>query len=483
MNRALPSPNGAADGDVLTLDSGTAYGASWQTPSGGGGGGGDDVSINGAAVVGANLRDGTPVAPANSVNVAWQTSGSGPASISAYVTVDGVTLEISGGAVRVKADGIGNSHLRNSGALSVIGRSANSTGDPADISASPGSDAVLRESGSVLGFGTVATAGVANNAITYAKLQDVTANQRLIGAATTGDPSELAITTVLDWISSTRGSVLYRGAGGWAALAPSTDGYVLKDGGAGADPSWASVGGLTGLVAFYDYEAKVTGPTYHAASQEFFDSQSAGGYTNDFNPTATAGLSSAITAAGLAVTTPATAGATARLTGKYTTSFPSNDFSLTACIDLEGSGSANSSGGIAFLQGAGATDDVQIFGFRNGTALNVPRVGLFTSSIAFSSDGYLAGSGLQGRWFVALRYSVSTKAVTCWMGPTPESLSIVDTRTLTNAATLIAIVGQGVNNGGTATATTTVRFIRVVEEAYSATVPPTKVSGVRGLRA
>ncbi len=42
---------------------------------------------------------------------------------------------------------------RDSMALSVIGRTANSTGDPADIVATAASAAVLRESGSALGFG------------------------------------------------------------------------------------------------------------------------------------------------------------------------------------------------------------------------------------------------------------------------------------------------------------------------------------------
>lgn len=37
---------------------------------------------------------------------------------------------------------------------------------------------------------------------------------------------------------STRGAVLYRGASGWAILAPGTAGTVLTSGGAGADPSW-----------------------------------------------------------------------------------------------------------------------------------------------------------------------------------------------------------------------------------------------------
>lgn len=42
--------------------------------------------------------------------------------------------------------------------------------------------------------------------------------------------------------SSTQGAILYRGASGWAALAPNTAGYVLTDGGVGGIPSWAPAG-------------------------------------------------------------------------------------------------------------------------------------------------------------------------------------------------------------------------------------------------
>jgi len=48
---------------------------------------------------------------------------------------------------------------------------------------------------------------------------------------------------LLDGIGSTRGSLLYRGASAWAALAPGTSGQVLQTNGAGADPSWAAGGG------------------------------------------------------------------------------------------------------------------------------------------------------------------------------------------------------------------------------------------------
>lgn len=51
----------------------------------------------------------------------------------------------------------------------------------------------------------------------------------------------------LDSIGTTRGSLIYRGASAYQALVPSTVGYVLRDGGVGADPSW--VGGMTLLAS------------------------------------------------------------------------------------------------------------------------------------------------------------------------------------------------------------------------------------------
>lgn len=48
---------------------------------------------------------------------------------------------------------------------------------------------------------------------------------------------------ILDQISAVRGTVLYRGAAGWAGLAPGAAGQFLKTNGAGADPAWAAAGG------------------------------------------------------------------------------------------------------------------------------------------------------------------------------------------------------------------------------------------------
>jgi len=63
------------------------------------------------------------------------------------------------GPTAVPNNSITNAKLRDSAALSVIGRSANSTGDPGDIAASSDGD-VLRRSGTTLGFGAIPESSV-----------------------------------------------------------------------------------------------------------------------------------------------------------------------------------------------------------------------------------------------------------------------------------------------------------------------------------
>lgn len=65
--------------------------------------------------------------------------------------------------------------------------------------------------------------------------------QQVHGSGVVLPPVNSVTSAMLDTLlGTTRGSVLYRGASGWAALAPSTSGYFLKTNGTGADPAWAS---------------------------------------------------------------------------------------------------------------------------------------------------------------------------------------------------------------------------------------------------
>jgi len=84
------------------------------------------------------------------------------------VNVDGVTIQRIGGILSIAPNGVGNVQLRDSAGLSVIGRATNALGDPADIIA-VNDDEVLRRSGVVLGFGQVATEGLADGAVTDVK--------------------------------------------------------------------------------------------------------------------------------------------------------------------------------------------------------------------------------------------------------------------------------------------------------------------------
>ncbi len=52
---------------------------------------------------------------------------------------------------------------------------------------------------------------------------------------------------ILDQITTTQGSIIYRNASDWVALAPGASGEFLKTNGAGANPAWAAVVGGGGM--------------------------------------------------------------------------------------------------------------------------------------------------------------------------------------------------------------------------------------------
>jgi len=234
-------------------------------------------------------------------------------SYSAAVVTPGITQltgDVTAGpgagsvAATIANAAVTSAKISNRGALSVFGRSANSIGVGADIAAVAASDSVLRESGSVVGFGTIATAGIANAAVTdakisdrsalsvfgravnsigagadivaggsdtvlrrtgttvdfgqltvgmapanvwtYAKLQQISTTSRVLGlsAAGPGNVAELSLSTILDFIgSAAQGDILYRDAASWARLGAGSSGQFLKTQGAGANPIWAAAAG------------------------------------------------------------------------------------------------------------------------------------------------------------------------------------------------------------------------------------------------
>lgn len=94
-----------------------------------------------------------------------------------------------------------------------------------------------------LNTGVIATANLADDAVTYAKLQDVSATARILGRKTSGagDVEECTLSEVLDFIgSAAQGDILYRGASAWARLGAGTARQFLQTQGGAANPAWAS---------------------------------------------------------------------------------------------------------------------------------------------------------------------------------------------------------------------------------------------------
>jgi hypothetical protein len=116
--------------------------------------------------------------------------------------------------------------------------------------------------------GSTSLTTFANNAVSYAEMQDVSATQRIIGRNTAGagDPEEVTASQVLDWFSATQGAILYRGASGWVALAPGTAGQILQSGGAAANLSWADAGAGSGDMILAATQTVTGAKTFNAGT-------------------------------------------------------------------------------------------------------------------------------------------------------------------------------------------------------------------------
>ena len=142
-------------------------------------------------------------------------------------------------------------------ASETIGANNNDTTIPTSAAVKAYADSVIGtgisdgDKGDVTVSGGGATWTIDAGAVSYSKIQNISAAARLLGRKTAGAgvTEEVTISEALDFAGSTRGQILFRGASGWTVLAPGTSGQVLQTGGSGADPSWTTPsGGSSGTV-------------------------------------------------------------------------------------------------------------------------------------------------------------------------------------------------------------------------------------------
>ena len=124
------------------------------------------------------------------------------------------------GTTQILNASIANARLANMAARTVKARAAATTGAPVDLASSV-DGSVLRQAGTTLSWGTLSNAAsFADNTLTYAKLQDVSATARFLGRITAGagDIEELSGTqgtSLLDnFTSSLKGLAPASGGGG-----------------------------------------------------------------------------------------------------------------------------------------------------------------------------------------------------------------------------------------------------------------------------
>lgn len=147
--------------------------------------------------IGAGTGSGTVTSVSGTTNRITSTGGATPVIDidAAYVGQTSITTVGTIGTGTWGATDISNSAFRQSAALSVVGRSANSTGDVADIAGTDGQ--VLRVSGTTLGFGTVANAGLTNSSITINGTSVSLGGTRTLTLASSDFANQGTTTTVL----------------------------------------------------------------------------------------------------------------------------------------------------------------------------------------------------------------------------------------------------------------------------------------------
>jgi hypothetical protein len=157
----------------------------------------------------------------------------GVSSIATTAPITGGTITTTG-TIGLQAAGVGNSYLASMAGGTVKANVTGSPAQPSDASVS----SVLDVVGSTRG--TVLYRGVSS----WSPLLPGSANDILSSGGAGADPSWQSISGTLDAAAgSSQGSLLYRNASTWTALPPGTFGQLLQTNGGGANPSWATVSG------------------------------------------------------------------------------------------------------------------------------------------------------------------------------------------------------------------------------------------------
>lgn len=263
QNNLLPSQSGNA-GLFLRTDGTTV---AWAA----GAGGVSSVGLSGGTT--GLTVSGSPIISAGTMTMAGTLSaangGTGKTSLAAH----GVLIGNGTNAVSVSSSGTAGECLTSNGSSNdptfqpcVGGGTVTSVATGVGLTGGP-----------ITSSGTVAFASQSNNTI-LANIAGTTTPAvpntltSVFDSAMGADTGSLiyrtaslwtsgSVTTVLDAVlTNTQGSIIYRSGAAWTYLTPGTAGQSLQTQGAGANPTWASVGGAAPTVQIFTASGTWTKP-------------------------------------------------------------------------------------------------------------------------------------------------------------------------------------------------------------------------------
>jgi hypothetical protein len=169
-----------------------------------------------------------------------------------------VTTTVGTVATTITANTVGDTHIRDSAALSVIGRATNTLGDPADIATVADGD-VLRRSGTTLGFGAILQASVTSLTTDLSGKAPTTRTISTTAPLTGGGDLSADRTLAVNTFDAAQPGVVPLSGGGATNFLRADGTWAAPSGGGGSTLSLAGAANVDTLEAFNSATGQTTG--------------------------------------------------------------------------------------------------------------------------------------------------------------------------------------------------------------------------------